>query len=207
MHYATIKKMDIANGTGLRVSLFVSGCQHRCKGCFNQEAWDPHYGEIYNRRVEIQILEELRNPYVEGLSLLGGDPLDYENYKSLLRLVHKTKEMGKNIWLYTGMTLEELCKKLQCSHATRDLMEEDGKSSEDSDSTYVNSIGEFMRHIDVLVEGPFIEDLKDPMLKFRGSSNQRVIQWRRVTRKCYLHDGYYDMASRTIKVALENILY
>jgi anaerobic ribonucleoside-triphosphate reductase activating protein len=153
MNYAEIKKYDIANGPGLRISLFVSGCTHQCKNCFNQDLWDPNYGKPYTKKVEDEILEFLSSRYVSGLSLLGGDPLDYKNYKELIPLAKKTKEMGKTVWCYTGSLAEDLMKK----------------------SLTDTKLREFLSYIDVLVDGPFIEELKDPTLKFRGSSNQRLL--------------------------------
>ena len=153
MKYAEIKKYDIANGPGLRVSIFVCGCTHRCEKCFNQELWDPEYGDLYTEETEKEILDFMNSKYVTGLSLLGGDPLDFGNYKTLLSLVKEAKKIGKDVWCYTGSLYEQIWEKCE------------------SDPI----LEEFLSYVDIIVDGPFINSLKDPMLKFRGSSNQRII--------------------------------
>lgn len=159
MNYATIKWYDIANGEGVRISLFVSGCTHRCKNCFNQIAWDFAYGEKFDEDVEEKIIRELSSSYISGLSLLGGEPLEPQNQAALLPFIREVKRRlpEKTIWCYTGFTLDE---------KTGDLKEK-----------HKNTAGtaELISYFDVLVDGPFVEDLKDIRLKFRGSSNQRVI--------------------------------
>ena len=156
MNYATIKKNDIANGEGVRVSLFVSGCRHHCKNCFNKEAWDFAYGAPYTEEIENEILTALKPGYVSGLSLLGGEPFEPENQETVLSLVKKVKETmpEKNIWCYTGFLYENI---------------RDGKVG---DPVVAN---ELLSHIDVLVDGKFVEELKDLSLLFRGSSNQRIL--------------------------------
>ena len=157
MHYADIKKADIANGTGVRVSVFVSGCNHHCKGCFNEEAWDFNYGKEFTQEEIDKVIEELDHPYVQGLSLLGGEPLERKNQQGLLPLVKKVKEKlpDKNIWCYTGFRFD------------KDVL----------DNMYQNwdETKELIPYLDVVVDGKFEEDKKDLNLKFRGSSNQRVI--------------------------------
>jgi anaerobic ribonucleoside-triphosphate reductase activating protein len=157
MNYATIKTHDIANGPGVRVSLFVSGCTHHCKGCFNPETWNFHYGEPYTPEVEEQILEALSPWYIRGLSLLGGEPFEPQNQPALVELVKKVKQRfpEKTIWCYSGYDFE------------KDILA--GRLG-DWDIT-----NELIRHIDVLVDGEFVEAKKDLSLRFRGSSNQRVI--------------------------------
>lgn len=157
MHYADIKEFDIANGPGVRVSLFVSGCNHHCKGCFNQCAWDFNYGNDYTEETTQKILDDLDKDYIDGLSLLGGEPLELQNQKGLLPLVKKVKEKypNKNIWCYTGFDFE------------RDVV---GKMSKTNEETK-----ELMNYIDVIVDGKFEEEHKDLSLQFRGSSNQRII--------------------------------
>ena len=157
MHYADIKKADIANGLGVRVSLFVSGCHHHCKNCFNQEAWDFNYGKEYTEEETEKIMKELDHPYVSGLSLLGGEPLEYVNQKGLLPLVKKVKEKfpDKNIWCYTGYKFDE------------DVMDNMCKKWEETP--------ELLSYLDVIVDGKFEEDKKDIKLRFKGSSNQRII--------------------------------
>ncbi len=156
MNYATIKKYDIANGLGVRVSLFVSGCTHRCRNCFNAVAWDFAYGQPFTKEVEEEIIISLNSPVVQGLSLLGGEPLEPQNQYGILDLLRRIKRElpDKDIWCYTGYTLET------------DLWT--GKA-------HIEITDEILSMIDVLVDGKFVEELKNITLKFRGSSNQRVI--------------------------------
>ena len=150
MNYAALKKFDIANGPGVRVSLFVSGCRHHCKNCFNREAWDFNYGTPFTEDIENEILTELDKNHIKGLSLLGGEPFEPENRKALTNLHKKVKQKNpqKSVWCYTGFEFEKL-----------------------TDPTAV----ELLSLIDVLVDGKFIEELKSPELIFRGSSNQRIL--------------------------------
>lgn len=161
MNYATIKNCDIANGEGVRVSLFVSGCTHRCKGCFNSEAWDFGYGEPFTKEVEDEIIEMLSPDYIRGLSLLGGEPFEVCNQAVLVTFLERVKKTypQKDIWCYTGYTLES------------DLQNVSSKVR----TEYTDKMLSF---IDVLVDGEFIEELKDISLAFRGSSNQRIIRLR-----------------------------
>lgn len=156
MNYATIKKNDIANGEGVRVSLFVSGCRHHCKNCFNREAWDFGYGAPYTEEIEQEILDALKPMYVAGLSLLGGEPFEPENQETVLSLVKKVKALypEKNIWCYTGFLFENI---------------RDGRVGD------ANVANELLSHIDVLVDGRFVEEQKDLSLLFRGSVNQRIL--------------------------------
>ena len=157
MKYADIKRVDIANGTGVRVSLFVSGCTHHCKGCFNQEAWDFNYGKEYDKQTEEKIMKELEHSYVSGLTILGGEPLEQINQKGLLPLVKKVKEKypKKTIWCYTGYTFE------------KDVMDKMYKNWEETP--------ELLKYIDVMVDGKFEEENKKVGLRFKGSTNQRII--------------------------------
>lgn len=157
MNYGNIKNCDIADGLGVRVSLFVSGCTHHCKGCFNQDTWDFSYGHLYTEEVEEKILKMLEPSYINGLTLLGGEPFELVNQHGLLSLVKKAKERfpNKTIWAYSGYLFD------------KDLIV---PSRAHDDKTM-----EFLSYIDVLVDGPFIERLKDISLRFRGSSNQRII--------------------------------
>ena len=157
MHYSDIKKADIANGLGVRVSVFVSGCHHQCKNCFNKEAWDFNYGKEFTQKEIDKVLEELDHPYVAGLSLLGGEPLEYINQQGLLPLVKQVKEKfpDKNIWCYTGYTFET------------DVMDHMYKSWKETP--------ELLSYIDVMVDGKFVEEKKNAKLRFRGSSNQRIL--------------------------------
>lgn len=157
MNYGTIKNYDIANGTGVRVSLFVSGCRHHCKGCFNSETWDFNYGNPYTEEVEAQILEALKPAYIQGFSLLGGEPFEPENQKELAGLLQKIKETypEKNVWCYTGYLYDV------------DLIP-GGK-------VYTEYTDKMLSCIDTLVDGEFIEAEKDITLEFRGSRNQRIL--------------------------------
>lgn len=157
MNYATIKNCDIANGKGVRVSLFVSGCTHRCPGCFNEIAWDFKYGEEFNEEVQNHIIKLLEPPFIKGLTLLGGEPFEVENQKALLPFIRKVKELypNKDIWAYTGYLFE------------KDLLNPSNVRIDETD--------ELLSYIDVLVDGPFILEKKDIALKFRGSDNQRII--------------------------------
>ncbi len=154
MNYATIKKFDIANGPGVRVSLFVSGCRHHCKNCFNKEAWDFNYGKPFTEEVVKEILDACDHGHIEGLSLLGGEPFEKENRGGLISLVKQFKERfpDKTIWCYTGFLLDD------------ELM-----ASGEAD------VMELLSYIDVIVDGRFVEELKNLALMFRGSSNQRII--------------------------------
>ena len=157
MNYAAIKKNDIANGPGVRVSLFVSGCRHRCRSCFNREAWDFAYGRPFTQETADEILEALAPSYVAGLSFLGGEPLEPENQAPLLSLARQFRERcpGKTLWCYTGFTFET------------DLMSGSVGNP--------NTLRELLSLIDVLVDGKFVEELKDTSLHWVGSSNQRII--------------------------------
>ena len=156
MYVAEIKKFDIANGLGVRVSVFVSGCRHRCPGCFNEIAWEFDYGKEYTPDIENEIIDALRPDYIEGLSLLGGEPFEPENQPALLGLLRRVrKELpAKNVWVYSGFTLEELL----------------GESRARTENT-----NEMLSLIDVLVDGRFIYAEKDITLRFRGSRNQRIL--------------------------------
>ena len=156
MNYATVKYNDIANGLGVRTSLFVSGCSHRCKGCFNSEAWDYNYGAPFDEKVTGDIIKSLENEYVDGLSLLGGEPMDKVNQEGLLPLLKRVKSQfkDKNVWCYTGYLFEDLLK--------------GGKA-------HFEHTDEILSYIDVLVDGEFILDQKNISLKFKGSENQRII--------------------------------
>ncbi len=157
MNYAKINKNDIANGIGVRVTLFVSGCTHFCKGCFNSEAWDFNYGEPFTKDIENELLEALAPSWIDGLTLLGGEPMEPQNQRALLPFLKRLKEMypKKTIWCFSGYTLED------------ELLAESRARCEVTD--------EILSLIDVLVDGEFVEELKDISLRFKGSSNQRLI--------------------------------
>lgn len=154
MHYATIKNCDIANGPGVRVSLFVSGCTHHCKGCFNQEAWDFDYGQPFTEETIAEILDMLRPGFIRGLTLLGGEPFEPENREGILSLLRRVKAElpEKSIWAFSGYLFD------------RDIL-----------SGRLGDTREYLSCLDVLVDGPFVESKKNLTLRFRGSENQRLI--------------------------------
>ena len=155
MHYAAIKPRDIADGPGIRVSLFVSGCRHHCKGCFNPETWPFDYGTVYTPAVQEEILAAMERPYIRGLSLLGGEPFEPENQPALTELTGMIRDRfpDKTIWCYSGYTLET------------DILSGNLRSR----------ALELLRNLDVLVDGEFHLEEKNPSLRFRGSENQRLI--------------------------------
>ena len=157
MNYAAIKKCDIANGTGVRTSLFVSGCRHHCKGCFQPETWDFDFGNEFTLEIEDDIIESLEPDYIEGLTLLGGEPFEPENQRVLVKFLKRVREIypDKSIWCYSGYLLDE------------ELQKDSRARCEVTD--------EMLSYIDVLVDGEFVLEKKNIMLKFRGSENQRII--------------------------------
>lgn len=158
MNYATIKKHDVANGPGVRVSLFVSGCTHHCPGCFNKETWDFDFGQPFTSEVMEEILTALEPSYIRGFSLLGGEPFEYQNQLGVLPLLKEIKRRfpEKSIWCYSGYLFD------------RDILEK-------MVPLYAET-KEMLSYIDILVDGEFIEEQKDLALRFRGSSNQRIIR-------------------------------
>jgi len=168
MKYAKIKKNDIANGEGVRVSLFVSGCTHHCKGCFNYEAWDFNYGDDFTNDTINEILDALSPEYINGITFLGGEPMEYLNQKGILPLIKRIKKEypNKDIWLYSGYTYEQI----------KEMPYPETK--------------EILQNIDVLVDGKFIQELFDANLYFRGSSNQRIIDMNKTRKqnKIALHE-------------------
>ena len=157
MNYATIKNCDIANGPGVRVSLFVSGCTHRCPGCFNEVAWDFECGEPFTENTIQMILDMLKPAYVKGLTLLGGEPFEPQNQPAIVQLLRRVKAEypEKSIWAYSGYLFD------------RDILAGRLGPREITD--------EFVRYLDVLVDGPFVQAKKNLSLRFRGSENQRLI--------------------------------
>ena len=150
MYYAQIRKYDTANGPGIRCSLFVSGCTHKCKGCFNKDYMKFNYGNRWTKAIEDNFIEIICEPQIKGVTLLGGEPMDQVHDDDILNLVKRIKnEVGKNIWLYSGYTFEQIMQ-----HEKRK---------------------EILSFCDALVDGLYVEELKDLKLKFRGSSNQRII--------------------------------
>lgn len=156
MNYANIKTFSIENGTGVRVSLFVSGCTHHCKECFNREAWDFDFGEPFTKETEDEILKELAPDYMAGITLLGGEPMEPQNQRGLIGLLRRIKKRlpQKTIWIYTGYVYEDL---LPGGRAECEVTDE------------------ILSLCDILVDGPFLAEKKNISLKFRGSENQRII--------------------------------
>ena len=164
MYYSVIKPVDIADGIGVRVSLFVSGCTHHCKGCFQPQTWAFDYGQPYTKETEEQLMSLLSPSYIRGLTLLGGEPMEPDNQRALLPLLKRAREElpKKDIWCYSGYTLEEL----------------KGDSRARCDVT-----DELLSRIDVLVDGEFVEEKRNISLKFRGSENQRLIDLKKTLSK------------------------
>ena len=173
MNYAQIITHDVANGPGMRLSLFVSGCSRKCKGCFNKVAWDRNYGQRFTETVKRDLIEELAKPTYQGITILGGEPFERYNKEwiRLLLLDIKAFMFGnslpeKNVWIYTGFTYEELmADPVSC---------------------------DILKLSDVLVDGPFVEELKNLSLRFRGSSNQRIIDLKKSTEKGPIMSPYMD---------------
>lgn len=163
MRYGQVFYADPANGIGCRISLFVSGCRHHCKGCFNPETWDFNYGELFDWKTADDLIANVGKPYIDGISILGGEPMEPENQEELYPFLGQLKYLypEKTVWIYTGCKLEELL-------------------ADDSEEYYIPGCTmSILRMTDILVDGPFIEELKDITLRFRGSSNQRVIDMKK----------------------------
>lgn len=158
MFYAGYKKASIENGIGCRTSLFVSGCTHKCKGCFNSEAWDFNYGHQMTADKEDEIIDTLKEKYIDGLTFLGGEPMEPQNQEGVLRIIKKARKKypNKTIWLYSGYTWEQL-------------------NDPEYKRAYTKYTKDIIKNIDILVDGEFILEEKDLSLLFRGSRNQRVI--------------------------------
>ena len=154
MNYATIKNCDIANGPGVRGSLFVSGCTHRCPGCFNEVAWDFNYGQPFTEETVDSILDMLRPSYIRGLTLLGGEPFEPRNQADVVKLLRRIRHElpEKSIWAFSGYLFE------------KDML-----------SGRIGDLTEYLSYLDVLVDGPFVQEKKNLSLRFRGSENQRII--------------------------------
>ena len=161
MNYAALKQMDIANGPGARVSLFVSGCTHRCPGCFNSEAWDFSYGDTFDIQAQQEVLDALAPSYITGITILGGEPMEPANQRDLLGFLQQLKIVhpDKTIWMFTGDVLENLL--------------------DESSSRHTEATRPILDLVDVLVDGPFVQAKHDITLRFRGSSNQRIIDMKR----------------------------
>ena len=158
MNYGQILFSDIANGIGCRTSLFVSGCTHHCRECFNPMTWDFDYGELFTKEVEDRLLQSIQVSYIDGITILGGEPMEVKNQRDLLPFIRRIRKeaFGKTIWIYSGYTWEEL-------------------TDPANNRCHCEDTWEFIRSIDVLVDGEFILEKKDITLRFRGSANQRII--------------------------------
>ncbi|MCM1295208.1 MAG: anaerobic ribonucleoside-triphosphate reductase activating protein [Muribaculaceae bacterium] len=164
MYYSAIKPFDIANGPGIRVSLFVSGCPHHCKNCFNPETWDYLFGEEFGYCETQKIIDLLKEPGISGLTILGGEPMVPRNVEYVAQLIADVRKTlpDKSIWIYTGYTIEEIFDRWALCCTSYSMLE-------------CQATMAILRYADVLVDGRFVEDLKDLKLRFRGSSNQRII--------------------------------
>lgn len=167
MNYSGISECDVLNGTGFRVVLFVSSCSHRCYNCQNPKTWDKDFGCPFTEETKKHLLEYLRKPYIDGLTLTGGDPLHENNLEDILLLIDEIRTLvpKKTIWLYTGYTWEEI---FAISY-NEDFV---CQTTTDKNTIYRQNI---IRKIDVLIDGRYVDELRDVTLKFRGSSNQRLI--------------------------------
>lgn len=161
MYYGQIIKADTANGIGIRLSLFVSGCTNKCKGCFNPDTWNFKFGQKYTEEVEQSLMDELKLPYYDGITILGGEPFEIDNQKEVLSLIKRIKKElpNKTIWMYSGFTYD--------------------KDLTPGGCRYTLETDEILDNIDILVDGPFILSLLDITLKFKGSSNQRIIDMKK----------------------------
>ena len=159
MNFSGIKNYDVANGEGVRLTLFVSGCRNRCKGCFQPETWDFNYGYEFSPSIQQEIIDMLGSPYIDGLTILGGEPFEPENEAALLPFIQRVRETypNKTIWMYSGYLFSQI--------------------------RYLPTGREILKLIDVLVDGRFEQDLASPDLKFRGSSNQRIIDVQKTLEK------------------------
>ena len=196
MHYSGIREYDVANGPGVRVSLFVSGCENKCKGCFQPETWNPKFGKEFTEDTMQKIFELMDKPYIDGITILGGDPFYPANRKPVSEIVTKIKNRfkgNKTIWVYTGYKLEELVSDMYMT------------------IKYTIPISDILGSIDYLVDGKFIESKKDLRLQFRGSSNQRLIDMNstviardeiKIYHKLNLSDDTYIID--TVKIDVDN---
>lgn len=159
MYYGNIKKFDIANGEGVRTSLFVSGCKNHCKNCFNRETWDFNYGQEFTNDTLEELMESVKPSFIKGLTILGGEPFEIENQETVYQIVKEFKKRfpDKTLWMYTGYLFDQ------------DLVNENGKR-------HTNYTLNILENVDILVDGRFVEELKNLSLKFRGSENQRIIK-------------------------------
>ena len=169
MNYAQIRSMDISNGEGIGVSLFVQGCDFHCKNCFNSETWEFSKGQEWNDKTKNQFLKLIETPFIQRVSILGGEPLHPQNVQNVLKIVDEIRVSypAKNIWLYTGYTWEEIWIKdnIKTADKVKDMREK----------AIINLRRQVVRMCDVLIDGRYVDELRDISLHWRGSSNQRVI--------------------------------
>ena len=172
MNYANIKYNDIANGEGVRTSLFVSGCSHHCKNCFNPETWNFDYGKKFTEETQNEIIKSCEPSYINGLTLLGGEPMEIVNQKGLLDFVKKFKDTypQKTIWCYSGFLIDDIMN-YDFPYDQNEFLQPLTNSAR----CHCEITKELLSHIDILVDGEFINDLKDITLRFKGSRNQRII--------------------------------
>ena len=195
VNYASIRTCDIANGEGVRVTLFVSGCTHHCKGCFNPDQWDFGYGEPFTREVEDEILKDLEPSFISGLTILGGEPMEPANQRALVPFLRRFEDFRrktgdkKTLWVYTGCVFEDDLCGGETHHSSdrfaaaspvdnppQGAAENRGGAVSAPSRWRTEVTDEFLSYIDVLVDGPFVEELKDISLKFRCSSNKRMLR-------------------------------
>ena len=163
-YYATIKPTDIADGSGVRVAIFLSGCSHHCPGCFNSEAWDYIYGQPFTEKTMDEIKSMLDKPYIQGVTLLGGEPLDPNNIGTSARIAAMAKSLGKDVWVYTGYSFETIFEYALHCGTFIDVLDD-----------FCVGCAKILAECDVMVDGRFEQNLADKRLVFRGSSNQRII--------------------------------
>lgn len=165
MYYGEIKKTDVANGVGVRVTLFVSGCTRRCRNCFNPDTWDFHYGQPFTVQTEAELLDALRPGYIHGLTLLGGEPFEPENQRALLPLVERIRRElpGKTVWAFSGRVLET-------------------ELQDPASPFHCEVTDRLLALLDVLVDGPYVDEQRDISLRFRGSRNQRLLDMKQTLR-------------------------
>ncbi|MCQ2525357.1 MAG: radical SAM protein [Lachnospiraceae bacterium] len=181
MYYGSLKKNDVANGPGVRVNLFVSGCTHCCKKCFNEETWNFKFGELYTDAVTDEILEALAPPYVAGITFLGGEPMEPANRKEILKIAERVHQLYpyKSIWCFSGYLTEELLASAgiwdSSSVPTLDEIPRNRTIDCSTPAADAEELSRLLSLIDVLVDGEYVDEKRNLMLKFRGSENQRLV--------------------------------
>lgn len=185
MYYGSLKKNDVANGPGVRVNLFVSGCTHHCKNCFNEETWNFQFGDLYTDAITDEILEAMAPTYVAGITFLGGEPMEIANRKEVLKIAERIHQLYpyKTIWCYSGYLTEELLASAGMWSADRVPSLQDVPRNKNIDCSSpvadAEDLSKLLSLIDVLVDGEFVDEKRNLMLKFRGSENQRLVDLKR----------------------------